>query len=580
MVISNVIQPLVLFALVLALTPPLGAFIGRVMAGERTLLHPVLGPVERVTYRALRVDPDKGPTWSASARSLLGFSSVSILALNLLQRVQGLLPGNPDGFGGVDPLLALNTAVSFVTNSNWQNYLGEQTMSHLTQMAGLAVQNFASAGVGIAVALAVVRGVAQRRAPERGAATLGNFWADLTRAVLYVLLPVSVLLAIVLLGRGVVQNFDGLRDVHTVQGAVQAIPGGPVASQEAIKELGTNGGGFFNANSAHPYENPDPVTNLLQMLALLAIPAALTATYGRMVGSRRQGWALFAVMFVLWAVAVGVAVGAEQQGNSVVGRAGVDQAATAAQAGGNMEGKEVRFGIGASGTYAASTTGTSTGAVDSFHDSYTPIGGLVPTWNIVLGEVSPGGVGTGLYGLLVFVVLAVFLAGLMVGRTPEWLGKKIQAREVKLAGLSILITPVTVLVLTAVAVVTATGTSSILNPGPHGLTEVLYAFASQANTNGSAFAGLTGNTPFYNVLGAVAMFLGRFLPIVAVLAIAGSLAGKRPVPAGPGTFPTDRPLFAGLLASVVVIVGALTFFPVLALGPLVEQLLTTTGKLF
>jgi K+-transporting ATPase ATPase A chain len=575
MAVADMLQPLLLFVLVAAVTPPLGAFIARVMAGERTVLHPVLGPVERLTYRMLRLNPDREQAWGAYARSVLAFSVVSVLGLYLLQRIQGLLPGNPDHLGAVEPLLALNTAVSFVTNTNWQNYLGEQTMSHLVQMAGLAVQNFASAAVGIAVAVAVVRGVARRRA-----ATLGNFWADLVRVTLYVLLPLSLLLAVVLLGRGVVQNLEGTREITTVQGAVQAVPGGPVASQEAIKELGTNGGGFYNANSAHPFENPDPLTNLLEVLALLAIPAALTFTYGRMVGSRRQGWALFAAMFLLWAASVAVVNVAEQQGNPVVARAGVGQAAFAGQAGGNMEGKEVRFGIGASGTFAASTTGTSTGAVNSFHDSYTPLGGLVPTANMLLGEVSPGGVGSGLYGMLVFVILAVFIAGLMVGRTPEWLGKKIQAREVKLAGLAVLVMPVLVLVLAALAAALPAGTSSILNPGPHGLTEMLYAFASQANNNGSAFAGLTGNTPFYNLLGAVAMFLGRFLPIVAVLGIAGSLANKEPVPAGPGTFPTDRPLFVGLLVGVVVIVGALTFFPVLALGPVVEQLIAATGQLF
>jgi potassium-transporting ATPase potassium-binding subunit len=451
-------------------------------------------------------------------------------------------------------------------------------MSHLTQMAGLATQNFVSAGVGLAVAIALIRGLTRRRAD-----TIGNFWVDLTRGVLYVLLPLSILLATVLLARGVIQNFHGLREVTGVGGAAPTMPGGPVASQEAIKELGTNGGGFYNANSAHPYENPDPLTNFLEMLALLAIPFALTATYGRLVGSRRQGWALFAAMAVIWAVMVATAIVAEQAGNPIVERAGVDQAAaagTGAQAGGNMEGKEVRFGIGASGAWAASTTGTSTGAVNSFHDSYTAVGGLVTVSHMLLGEVSPGGVGTGLYGMLVFVLLAVFIAGLMVGRTPEWLGKKIQAREVKLAGLAILVMPVVVLVLTGIAAVVDAGTSSRLNLGPHGLTEMLYAFTSQANNNGSAFAGLTGNTAFYNLTGALAMAAGRYLPIVAVLAIAGSLATKEKVPVGLGTFPTHTPLFVGLLVGVVVIVGALTFLPVLALGPVVEQLLQGTGQLF
>ena len=565
MLVADVVQPLVLLALVIALTPPLGGFIARVMRGERTFLHPVLAPAERLTYRVLRTDPGVEQGWKAYARSVLGFSVVGVVALYLLQRVQ---PGD-----GVEPLLAFNTAVSFVTNTNWQSYAGESAMRDLTQVAGLAVQNFASAAVGLAVAIALVRGLARRRS-----ATIGNFWADLVRATLYVLLPISLLLAVFMVGRGVVQSFDGAREIVTVQGATQTLPGGPVASQEAIKELGTNGGGFFNANSAHPYENPDPLTNFVQLLAILLIPTALTATYGRMVGSRRQGWAIFAVMFLLWGISVAVAIGAEQQGNPIVARAGADQAASATQPGGNMEGKETRFGIGASGLFAATTTATSTGAVNSSHDSYTPVGGLVPTVNILLGEVSPGGAGAGLYGMLVFALLAVFLAGLMVGRTPEWLGKKIQAREVKLAGLAILVMPVTVLVLTGIAAIA--GTSALGNAGPHGLTELLYAFASAANNNGSAFGGLSGNVPFYNLLLGVAMWLGRFLPIVAVLGIAGSLAAKDAVPAGAGTFPTDKPLFAGLLAAVVVIVGALTFFPVLALGPVVEQLLTRTGQLF
>jgi K+-transporting ATPase ATPase A chain len=576
--VSNLVQPLVLFLAVVVLTPPLGAYIARVMAGERTFLAPVLGPVERLVYRSLRLQPDREQTWKAYARSLLVFSLASIVGLYVLQRVQGLLPVNPDGFGAVDPYLALNTAVSYVTNTNWQNYVGEATMSHLTQMAGLTVQNFVSAGVGLAVAVALIRGLTRRRAE-----TIGNFWIDLTRGVLFVLLPLSILLATLLLARGVVQNFDGLREVSTVAGATQTLPGGPIASQEAIKELGTNGGGPYNANSAHPYENPDPVTNFLEMLALLVVPFALTATYGRLVGSRRQGWALFAAMAVIWAAMTATVIVAEQAGNPIMERAGVDQAAasgSAAQAGGNMEGKEVRFGIGASGAWAASTTGTSTGAVNSFHDSYTAVGGLVTVSHMLLGEVSPGGVGTGLYGMLVFVLLAVFIAGLMVGRTPEWLGKKIQAREVKLAGLAILVMPALVLVLTGLAAVLDAGTSSRLNQGPHGLTEILYAFTSQANNNGSAFAGLTGNTPFYNLTGTLAMYGGRYLPILAVLAIAGSLATKEKVPAGPGTFPTHTPLFVGLLVSVVLIVGALTFFPVLALGPVVEHLLQGTGQLF
>jgi potassium-transporting ATPase potassium-binding subunit len=577
MLISQVVQPLLLLAVVIALTPALGAHIAGAMTGRRTFLSPVLAPVERLTYRALRVNPDREQSWRAYALAVLAFSIVSIAALYLLQRIQGLpfMPFNPDGMAAVEPFLALNTAVSFVTNTNWQNYLGEQTMSQFTQMAGLAVQNFVSAAVGIAVAIALIRGVSRSRSGH-----IGNFWADLVRATLYVLLPLAFVVALILLGRGVIQNFDPVTDVTTLQGATQSLPGGPVASQEAIKELGTNGGGFFNANSADPYENPDGFTNFVEMLAILLIPAAMTSTYGRMVGSKRQGWAVFAAMFILWAAAVVVAGNAEQRGNPIVAVAGADQAAGPTQPGGNMEGKETRFGIGASSTFAATTTGTSTGAVNSFHDSYTPIGGLVPTGNMLLGEVSPGGVGAGLYGMLLFVIVAVFIAGLMVGRTPEWLGKKIQAREIKLAGLSILVMPLVVLTLTGIASILNVGTSSRLNLGPHGLTEILYAFASMTNNNGSAFAGLTGNTPFYDLTGVAALFLGRFLPIVAVLGIAGSLAAKEKVPAGPGTFPTDSPLFVGLLIGVVLIVGALTFFPVLALGPIVEQLLTALRELF
>jgi potassium-transporting ATPase potassium-binding subunit len=569
MPVTAFVQPLVLLAAVAALTPPLGAYIARVMEGRRTFLHPLLGPVEHLVYRALRLDPGREQPWKGYARSLLAFSLASVVGLFALQRAQGLLPANPDGLGAVDPDLALNTAVSFATNTDWQNYLGERTMSHLTQMAGLAVQNFVSTGVGLAVAVALVRGLTRRRA-----ATIGNFWADLTRGVLFVLLPLAVLLAVPLMARGVVQNFDGRREVSGVAGAAQTLPGGPVASQEAIKELGTNGGGFYNANSAHPYENPDPVTNFLEMLGLLAIPFALTATYGRLVGSRRQGWALFAAMAVIWSAMTVTVVVAEQADNPIVARAGADQAA------GNMEGKETRFGVAGSATFAAATTGTSTGAVNSAHDSYTALGGLVPTAHMLLGEVSPGGVGTGLYGMLVFVLLAVFIAGLMVGRTPEWLGKKVQAREVELAGLALLAMPVVVLVLTGLASVVDAGTSARLNQGPHGLTEMLYAFTSQTNNNGSAFAGLSGDTTFYNLAGVLAMAAGRYLPILAVLAIAGGMAAKERVPAGPGTVPTHTPLFVGLLVGVVVIVGALTFLPVLALGPVVEQLLQGTGQLF
>jgi potassium-transporting ATPase potassium-binding subunit len=565
MLVSDVVQPLLLLALVILVTPPLGAHIARVMEGERTFLHPLLGPVERITYRALRLQPEREQAWRPYGRAMLAFSIASIALLYLLQRIQGVLPLNPDGHGAVPPYLALNTAVSFVTNTNWQNYLGEQTMSHLTQLAGLAVQNFASAAVGMAIAIALVRGIARRRSQ-----TIGNFWADLVRGVLYVLLPLSFVLALVLLGRGVVQNFHGFDQVSTVTGQSQRIPGGPVASQEAIKELGTNGGGFYNANSAHPFENPDPLTNFLEVLALLAVPGALTATYGRMVGSRRQGWAIFAVMFLLWGISVAVAVTAEQQPNPDVARTGVDQHASALQAGGNMEGKEVRFGIGASGTFAASTTGTSTGAVNSFHDSYTALGGMMPMINMMLGEVAPGGVGSGLYGMLILAVVTVFVAGLMVGRTPEYLGKKIGSREIKFAAMYFLITPICVLVGTAAAMALPGERAGMLNRGPHGLSEVLYAFTSASNNNGSAFAGITAGTAWYDTALGLAMAFGRFLPMIFVLALAGSLAGQGLTPESEGTLPTHRPQFVGMVAGVTVILVALTFLPALALGPLAE----------
>ena len=467
----------------------------------------------------------------------------------------------------VPAALAFNTAVSFVTNTNWQNYGGELTMSHLTQMAGLAVQNFVSAAVGLAVAVALIRGLARRRGT-----TIGNFWVDLTRATLRVLLPLAVVFALVLVGRGVVQNFDGFTEVTTVEGTVQSIPGGPAASQEAIKELGTNGGGFWNANSAHPLSNPDGLTNLLQIAGLLLIPFALTYAYGRMVKDQKQGWVVFAAMFLLWIVAAGLAMGFEAAGNDHLDALHVDQSVTATQSGGNLEGKEVRFGPTASGLFAASTTGTSTGAVISAHDSFTAFGGTVPLVNMMLGEVSPGGVGAGLYGMLVFALLAVFIAGLMVGRTPEYLGKKIQAAEMKLVVLYILAVPVVVLCFTGASLLLDTALASRANLGPHGLSEIAYAFTSAGNNNGSAFGGLTGNTDWYNSTLGLSMLVGRFLLIVPVLAIAGSLVRKQPAPVSAGTFPTGTPLFAGLLVGVIIIVVGLTYFPVLALGPLVEGL--------
>jgi K+-transporting ATPase ATPase A chain len=558
---------LALVALIGVATPLLGGYLARVYGGDRAPGDRVFGPVERLIYRIVGVDPAQEQRWTVYARSVLAFSVVSVVVLYVLQRVQGSLPGNPTGVGAVSPAVAFNTAVSFVTNTNWQSYSGESTMSHLTQMAGLAVQNFVSAAVGMAVAIALVRGLVRRRS-----ATIGNFWVDLTRTITRVLVPLAFVAALVLVSQGVVQNLSGGTDVTTLEGAAQVIPGGPVASQEAIKELGTNGGGFYNANSAHPFENPSGITNLLQLILLLAIPFALTYTFGTLAKNRRQGWAVFAAMFVLWAGGAVIAMAFETGGNTLLDDRGVTQEATSLQSGGNLEGKEIRLGAAASGLYAASTTGTSTGAVISSHDSFTPGGGAVPLVNMMLGEVSPGGVGAGLYGMLVFVLLAVFIAGLMVGRTPEFLGKKIQAAEMKLVVLYVLAAPVVVLVFSAASVLLGSARSSILNDGPHGLSEIVYAFTSAANNNGSAFGGLDATTDWYTTTLGIAMLAGRFLLIVPVLAIAGSLAAKQPAPPSAGTFPTDTPLFAGLLVGVVLIVVGLTFFPALALGPMVEGL--------
>ncbi len=550
------LQAVVLVALVVAGTRLLGPYLARVYSEGSAPGDRFLGPVERLLYRAGGIDPKREQPWTLYAISLLAFSAVSVIGLYLLQRLQGELPLNPTDVAAVPPTLAFNTAVSFVTNTNWQNYGGESTMSHLTQMAGLTVQNFVSAAVGISVAVALIRGLARRRSE-----TIGNFWVDLVRTTTRVLLPLSVVVALLLASQGVVQSMRGPATATTVEGATQEIYRGPIASQEAIKELGTNGGGIVNANSAHPFENPTAFTNLVEILALLLIPFALTYAFGRMVDNQRQGWAVFAAMFVLWLGSAAVATHFEVDGNPRV-----DAAAA------NMEGKEVRFGAPASALFAASTTGTSTGAVNAAHDSFTPGGGAVPLVNMMLGEVSPGGVGAGLYGMLVFVLLAVFIAGLMVGRTPEFLGKKIQAAEMKLVVLYLLAAPLLVLGFSAASLVLDTGTASILNPGPHGLTEVLYAFTSASNNNGSAFGGLTGNTDWYNTTLGFAMLGGRFLLIVPLLAIAGSLARKQPAPATSGTFPTASPLFVSLLVGVVLIVVGLTYFPVLALGPIVEQL--------
>ena len=567
MTVSGWLQLAALVGLIALGTRLLGPYLALVFGGGSAPGDRVFLPVERFIYRLAGVDPEREQRWNVYAYSLLAFSAVSVLFLYLLQRVQEWLPLNPTDAVGVPAALAFNTAVSFVTNTNWQNYGGELTMSHLTQMTGLAVQNFVSAAVGLSVAVALIRGLARRRG-----VTIGNFWVDLTRATLRVLLPLAVVFAVVLVGRGVVQNLDGSTEVTTVEGNVQSIPGGPVASQEAIKELGTNGGGFWNANSAHPLSNPDGLTNLLEIAGLLLIPFALTYAYGRMVKDQKQGWVVFAAMFLLWIAAAGAAMGFEAAGNDHLDSLKVDQAVTSTQSGGNLEGKEVRFGPTASGLFAASTTGTSTGAVISSHDSFTAFGGAVPLVNMMLGEVSPGGVGAGLYGMLVFALLAVFIAGLMVGRTPEYLGKKIQAAEMKLVVLYLLAVPAVVLCFTGASLLLDSALASRANLGPHGLTEIAYAFTSAGNNNGSAFGGLTGNTDWYNTTLGLSMLVGRFLLIVPVLAIAGSLVRKQPAPVSAGTFPTGTPLFAGLLVGVIVIVVGLTYFPVLALGPLVEGL--------
>ena len=556
------IQFLLFFAAIVALTPPVGAYLFRVYEAEH------MGRLERVLYRLCGVDPSREQTWSEYAVAMLLFSGFGMVVSYVLLRAQGALPLNPQGFAAVPPALAFNTAASFATNTNWQSYTGEATMSYLSQMAALAWHNFTSAAVGIGCALALARGITRRRGPD-GPKTLGNFWVDLIRGLVYVLLPASIFFALVLVSQGVIQNLAPYREVVTVEGLKQVLPMGPVASQEAIKELGTNGGGFFNANSAHPFENPSPFTNFLEMLLIFLIPAGLTSTYGRMAGKRQQGWALFAAMALLFAAGFGATYAAEAAGNPLV-----------ASARGNMEGKETRFGVASSALFATVTTDASCGAVNSQHDSFTPLGGLVPLVNISLGEVIFGGVGAGLYGMLVFVLLAVFIAGLMVGRTPELLGKKIEAREMKLAMLYVLIFPLIILTFAGWAAVVPYGTSSLNNAGPHGLSEILYAFVSAAGNNGSAFGGLNANTPFWNITLGVAMLAGRFLMMVPTLAIGGSLVAKKVVPAGPGTFPTDGPLFTGLLVSVVLIVGALTFFPALCLGPLVEHFLAASGRVF
>jgi len=573
---SNAFVQIGLFSLIIVVTSvPLGLYMARVFAGERTFLDPVLLPVERTIYRVCGVHPGTEQTWGEYAISLLLFSVVGMIVLYALQRLQGILPLNPQGFGAVSPDLAFNTAASFTTNTNWQAYSGESTMSYLTQMAGLAFHNFVSAAAGLALAIAVIRGFVRRNAK-----TLGNFWYDLVRATLWILIPLCVIFTIVLIWQGVPQNFSAYTQAKTLEGAAQSIAQGPVASQIAIKQLGTNGGGFFNANSAHPFENPTDLTNLLELIAIFILGAGLTHTFGQMAGDRRQGWALFAAMGLLFLMAVTVCNWAEQTGNPQFAKMGINQAATATQSGGNMEGKEVRFGIVNSAMWATATTDASNGSVNSMHDSYTPLGGLIPLFNLHLGEVVFGGVGTGLAGMIVMAVLTVFIAGLMVGRTPEYLGKKIQSHEMKLAMLYILIFPAIILLPTAVAVVTKPGLAGIANPGPHGFSEILYGYSSGAANNGSAFAGLSANTPFYNWTIGFVMLFGRFMMMIPVLGIAGSLVQKKAVPVSAGTFPTSGPLFVVLLVAVVLIVGALTFFAAWALGPVVEHLTMLAGHLY
>jgi len=548
-------------------TPLLGRYLAKVYGGGTAPGDRVFLPIERLIYRVCGVNPESEQRWTTYALSLIGFSLASVLVLYLQLRFQNHLPLNPDNFGSVRPDLAFNTAVSFLTNTNWQNYSGESTMSYFSQMTGLAFHNFVSAAAGAAVAVALIRGLTRKRTN-----TLGNFWVDLVRTCTRVLLPIAFVGALVLVSQGVIQNLHGRQTVTTVTGQEQVLTGGPVASQESIKEAGQNGGGFYNANAAHPFENPNPITNVFEIWLILAIPFALTYAYGKLAGDTRQGWVLFATMFVLWLAMTVIVMPLEANGNPKLTALGANQTATSQQAGGNLEGKETQFGAAGSGLYASSTTGTSTGSVNSFHDSYTPIGGAVPLVNMMYGEVSPGGTGSGIYGMLVFALLAVFIAGLMVGRTPEYLGKKIQSAEMKLVVLYILAVPLVILTFAAISVVARFGTSSLLNDGPHGLTEMTYAYTSMANNNGSAFAGLTGDTQWFNITGAIAMLIGRFFLMIPVLAIGGSLGRKQPVPASAGTFPTGTPLFTGLLVGVVVIVVGLTFFPVVALGPIVEHL--------
>ncbi|PSJ61965.1 potassium-transporting ATPase subunit KdpA [Pseudaminobacter soli (ex Li et al. 2025)] len=567
MTFAGWLQILIFCGIIVLLVNPLGGYMTRVYQGERTFLSFLLGPFERLLYRLAGTSEKEEQHWVGYAAAMLAFNLVGMLILYALQRFQASLPFNPAGMSAVDPQLAFNTAASFITNTNWQNYAGESTMSYLVQMAGLTVQNFMSAATGMALAIALVRGFARHSVKS-----VGNFWVDLTRSTLYVLLPLCVVLTIFYVFRGVPQTLGAYVEATTLEGARQTIAVGPVASQLAIKMLGTNGGGFFNANSAHPFENPDAISNLVQMVTIFAIGAALTNVFGRMVGNQRQGWAILAAMGVLFIAGVIVAYWAEAAGNPLLNQLGLT--------GGNMEGKEVRFGIPLSALFAVVTTDASCGAVNAMHDSFTALGGMIPMINMQLGEIIVGGVGAGLYGIFVFVIVAIFVSGLMVGRTPEYLGKKIEAKEVKMAMLAMLCLPLAMLGFAAVSVVLPSAVSSVANPGPHGFSEILYAFTSATANNGSAFAGLNGNTPWFNLTIGMAMLMGRFLVIVPALAIAGSLAAKKTVPASAGTFPTDGGLFVGLLVGVILIVGGLTFLPALALGPIVEHFAIAAGQTF
>ncbi len=586
MTANGLFQITLYFLVLLALTKPLGIYMTRVMQGERTFMHRLLRPFEAGVYKLSGIDETAEQHWTGYAGGILLFSVATLLLTYVVQRIQQWLPWNPAGLGNIGPDSSFNTAMSFTTNTNWQSYVPETTMSYLTQMIGLVTHNFFSAAVGLAAGVAVIRGFARPSVK-----TIGNFWVDLTRSLIYVLIPLSIIAALALVSQGVIQNLHPYEKLATLEGATQTIAQGPVASQEAIKMLGINGGGFFNANSAHPYENPTPFSNFLQMILIFAIPAGLTYTFGKMVRDTRQGWALFAAMSILFLAGVFITYPAEQAGNPNLAKLGIESAATTSQTGGNMEGKEVRFGIANSALFAVITTDASCGAVNSMHDSYTPVGGMIPLLNIQLGEIIFGGVGSGLYGVLLFAVLSVFIAGLMVGRTPEYLGKKIEQKEVKMAMLSVLVAALSILGFSAWGSVAhfpkdgyinppGATTANLNNNGPHGFSEVLYAYSSGTGNNGSAFAGINANTPFFNTTIGLAMFAGRFLMMIPLLGMAGSLAQKRLVPVSAGTFPTHGPLFVALLVGVILIVGALTYLPALSLGPIVEQYLMHSGKLF